>query len=134
MLKKLIEETVVKVLLEGLDTTTEVSKDENSFYQSMVGKYVIVRDRNDGVNFGKLHTVCKDGVILEDAQRLHYMVPNDKKLAWYEGVAVSGLNEKSRISGKVEQKLIISDNFSLTLVSKTAVDQILGVKPHETSA
>jgi len=134
VLKKLVEETIIKLLSTDDSISTQDADPTMAFYQSMVGKYVIVRDRNEGINFGKLHTVCKDGVILEDAQRIFRIVSNDKKLSWYEGVAKSGLcPENSKISGKVEKKLIIAENFSITLVSESASEQILGVAPNATT-
>ncbi len=62
-------------------------------------------------------------MVLREARRIHYHAPKDKSLSWYEGVAVSGLRDDSRISGKVEQKVIV-ESYSLTSVSEIAKESL----------
>lgn len=105
----------------------------SDMYQAYVGKAVLIRDRNEGINLGVVAEIDATGVRLKDAQRLHHFVSKDKSLSWYEGVALSGLDaEKSRISPMVEEKLIISPNFSATLVSDEALKQMRGLAVYVT--
>lgn len=92
---------------------------------SAVGKYVIVRSRNEGINAGVVKQADETGVILTDARRIWYHRPKDKNLSWYEGVAETGLSSDSKISNAVEEKIII-ENYSLTLCTKNAEDSIRG--------
>ena len=92
-------------------------------FKSLVGKWVIVRSRNEGINFGKLKEATEHGCVIENAQRIYYHKPADNKQAWYEGVANSGLHSDSKISGAVKSKIIIED-YSLTKCTKTAVKSI----------
>lgn len=137
----LLKEALVSVLRESLlgfepKVNGIVPKANVSLgiFDDCIGKYVIVRDRNEGINFGKVKAVDASGVVLEEAQRIWKVISKDKSLAWYEGVAKTGLcPEKGVISGLVDEKIIISDNFSLTLVNPDVVFQIKGVKPNETT-
>lgn len=94
-----------------------------------VGKYVICRSRNEGVNAGKVIAADDTGVILEDCRRLWYHKPANKNLAWYEGVACDGLSSDSKIGAPVEK--IIAEDYSLTVCSDVAEKSIRGAKSHE---
>ena len=107
--------------------TGTIPETNNSFLKSAIGKYVIVRSRNEGINTGVVESLDSTGIILKDARRIYFHAPKDKKLSWYEGVAVSGLSDSSKISGTVERKYIIED-YSITIVSKEAEDNIRGFK------
>ena len=78
-----------------------------------IGKYVICRTRNEGINCGKVIAADHTGVVLEDARRIYYHKSKDENVSWYEGVAQSGLHTDSKISGVVSRKYIIED-YSLT--------------------
>jgi hypothetical protein len=91
---------------------------------SMIGTFVIVRSRNEGINAGTVVAADETGVILADCRRIWYHKPADKSLSWYEGVAVSGLSNDSKVSGTVPYKVIIED-YSLTACSNTAKDSIM---------
>lgn len=91
-----------------------------------VGKYVIVRSRNEGINAGKILELDDTGVILEDARRLYYHKPINKELSWYEGVALEGLSKDSRVGAAVT-KLIVED-YSITVCTKDAEKSIRGAK------
>lgn len=91
-----------------------------------VGKYVIVRSRNEGINAGKVLELDDTGVILEDARRLYYHKPVNKELSWYEGVALEGLSKDSKVGAAVT-KLIVED-YSITVCTKDAEKSIRGAK------
>lgn len=101
-----------------------------SITSDAVGKYVLVRSRNEGVNAGNLVAADETGCILEDARRLHYHKPKDSSSSWYEGVAVSGLHKDSRTSCAVERKYIIED-YSVTVCSAESEKSIRAAKSHE---
>ncbi len=90
-----------------------------SILDDAIGQYAIVRTRNEGLNAGKLLAADETGCVIEDARRLWRSKPADSNLSWYEGVAVSGLHESSKVSGAVSRKYIIED-YSITICSKAA--------------
>ena len=92
--------------------------------QRLIGHPVIVRSRNEGVNAGIVVLADDTGVELMNCRRIWYHKPKDKNLAWYEGVAVSGLSDDSKVSGTVETKVIIED-YSMTLCHKSAFASIM---------
>ena len=91
---------------------------EANIYSRYVGKYVICRTRNEGINAGKVLELDETGVILEDARRLYYHIPANKNVSWYEGVAV----EKN-----------LAEDYSLTICSKKAEKSIRGADDHAQS-
>lgn len=97
---------------------------------SAIGKYVIVRTRNEGLNAGYLVKADSTGCVISQARRIWYHRPKDRKTAWFEGVAKSGLSDDSKISCAVDQKYIIED-YSLTLCSKDAEESIKKHPSHE---
>ncbi len=96
-----------------------------------IGKYVIVRSRNEGINAGKVLQLDETGVILEDARRLYYHKPANKELSWYEGVALEGLSKDSKVGAEVT-KLIVED-YSITVCTKEAEKSIRGAKTNAQS-
>lgn len=106
-----------------------LSRDKN-ITSSAIGKYVIVRSRNEGINAGYLEDADETGCVLKDAQRIWYHKPADASVAWYEGVANTGLSDQSKISCKVHKKIIIED-YSVTECTEIARLSITGLKPHE---
>jgi hypothetical protein len=101
-------------------------------YAQYVGKSVIVRSRNEGINFGTVVSANAECVILKDARRIWYHKPADSKQSWYEGVANTGLSGDSKISAPVGQKLIAED-YSLTLCTQDAADNITEAPIHAQS-
>lgn len=101
----------------------EVRTASGNLAASMVGKYVIVRSRNEGLNAGYVEAADETGVILKDARRLWYHKPAVKSEPWYEGVANHGLSEDSKISGAVARKVIIEE-YSMTECSEVAEKSI----------
>lgn len=104
--------------------------ESSSLLESVVGKFVIVRTRNEGINAGIVVAADETGIILSGCRRLHYHKPLDKKLSWYEGVATSGISSDSRLSGVVPKKVIVED-YSITECSETARESIMGAATNE---
>lgn len=100
----------------------------STLYGRYVGKYVICRSRNEGVNAGKVIAADETGVILEDARRLYYHKPLNKNVSWYEGVAKEGLCGSSKVGAAVEK--IIVEDYSLTICSADAEKTIREAKDH----
>ena len=96
---------------------------------SMVGKNVIVRSSNEGINFGEVVEADETGVILKDAIRLWQHRPADKSMSWYEGVALSGLTSDSVTSPAIAEKVII-ENYSMTICTDEAAKSIMEHTPH----
>ena len=99
---------------------------------NMIGKYAIIRSRNEGINAGTIIAADHTGVIIENARRIWYHEPADKSQSWYEGVAISGLSSDSKISGSVAQKAIIED-YSVTLCTDVAQESIEAAPAHAQS-
>lgn len=114
-------------LLDG----NKAKESGNSLGSQFVGKYVIVRSRNEGINAGKVLELDDTGVILEDARRLYYHKPANKELSWYEGVALEGLSKDSKVGAEVT-KLIVED-YSITVCTKEAEKSIRGAKTNAQS-
>ncbi len=96
----------------------------NGFLQDYIGKYVIVRSSNEGINAGFVKALDETGIVLEKAKRIWYHRPKDKKTSWYEGVSQSGLSDDSKISCEVEEKAIV-EKYSITLCTKKAMESII---------
>jgi hypothetical protein len=105
---------------------------KGSLTDGIIGKYVIVRSRNEGINAGFVVNADDTGIILSCARRIWYYKPSSKSVSWYEGVATTGLDERSKVSCVVEEKMIIED-YSTTLCSKLAQKSIMEFKSHEQS-
>ena len=105
---------------------------EESVASRMIGKFVIVRTRNEGINAGTVVIADETGVELRNCRRIYYHRPKDTSLSWYEGVAVSGLASASKVSGTVESKVIIED-YSMTLCCIEAEKSIMEMKPNAQS-
>jgi len=107
-----------------VQTETVVWGGEKSIANRMIGKAVIVRSRNEGVNAGIVVIADETGVELKNCRRLYYHKPKDSSVAWYEGVSVSGLHADSKVSGTVKQKVIIED-YSMTYCHDSAYKSIM---------
>ena len=101
-----------------LGSMVNSGKTQSNLMSAFIGKYVICRSRNEGVNAGKVLAADNTGVVLEDARRLYYHKPLNKNISWYEGVAKSGLSSDSK-TGSPVQKVIIED-YSLTICTSEA--------------
>ena len=105
------------------------SCNKESLQARYIGKYVICRSHNEGINAGKVIAADETGVILEDARRLWHHKPVNKSLSWYEGVAESGLDKDSKISNPVEK--IITEDYSLTICTEASEKSIRAAKTNE---
>lgn len=99
-------------------------------YSELIGKYVICRSRNEGLNAGVVIAADKAGVLMGEARRLWYHKPAKEGASWYEAIANHGLDPASRISEPVGKKLI-SEDYSLTLCTAEAEASIRGFAAHE---
>lgn len=115
------EDFVVDPAFE-LEMLMEEFMSKEDMRKVFIGKYVICRSMNEGVNAGLLIAADETGCIIQDARRLHFHHPEDRSLSWYEGVARTGLGNESRVSSP-ELKLITED-YSLTLCSAQAEQNI----------
>ena len=97
-----------------------------------IGKAVIVRSRNEGINVGIVVIADESGVEIRGCRRLYYHKSKDKNLSWYEGVAMGGLSSDSKVSGTVISKVIIED-YSMTLLNDGVYDSIMEVTPNAQS-
>lgn len=119
-------------VLKGSETKDVINfTGEQTVASVMIGKPVIVRSRNEGINVGIVELADDTGVVLRDARRLYYHKPLDKNLSWYEGVAMSGISSDSKVSGTVDRKVIIEDYSMTELKSIDIYNQILNIKPNE---
>ena len=116
-------------LLGGILGKTNVSK-ESSIFNDVIGKYVVIRSRNEGINVGYVKALDDTGIIITKARRLYYHKPLDLKMSWYEGVASSGCSDDTRMSNEVEEKYIIED-YSITLCTKEAEDVLRNAKTNK---
>lgn len=132
--------TKVKVDEMVIDGTTYVPKGSEkpeivtvekgkSIASRYTGKFVIVRTRNEGINAGEVLCADQTGVELVNARRIWYHKPKDSSLSWYEGVAVSGLSDDSKVSGTVSNKLICED-YSMTVCTEEAQKSIMEKIPN----
>jgi hypothetical protein len=95
----------------------------------MIGKNVIVRSRNEGINVGTVVVADESGVEISGCRRLWYYKPKNKSLSWYEGIAISGASDDTKVSPTVESKIII-ENYSMTLCSDEAFKSIMELTPN----
>lgn len=117
----------ISALTSGnINATQQVA---SSIYSRYIGKYVIIRSRNEGINAGFVKEADSTGIVLSEARRIYYHCPKDKNMSWYEGVAESGLSDDSKISIPIEEKAIIED-YSITLCSDKGKKSISGFKSH----
>lgn len=101
----------------------------SDIYSRYIGKYVICRSRNEGVNAGKVVALDDTGVILEDARRLYYHKPINTSVSWYEGVAKYGISEDSKLGTAIEK--IIVEDYSLTVCTTEAEKSLKESRDYE---
>ena len=109
-----------KELVNLLTPTTNVTRPIGA---GALGKYVIVRTKNEGINAGYIKEMNQNGIILTEARRIWYHKPADKGMSWYEGVAISGLADGCKISHPVTMKIIMED-YSVTACTTKAKKSI----------
>lgn len=97
---------------------------EDTIASRMIGKKVIVRSRNEGINAGVVVLADETGVELKDARRLWFHKPKSTDVAWFEGISQTGLSDDSEVSCSVSRKVIIED-YSMTECTKEAFESIM---------
>ena len=102
---------------------------EETVASRMIGKKVIVRSRNEGINSGIVVVADQSGVELKSCRRIWYHRPKDKSLSWYEGIAISGVDASSKVSGTVKTKTII-EAYSMTELSEDSFNSIMEITPN----
>lgn len=118
-----------KELSNIFNLQASLKKSSGNLYSVYIGKYVICRSRNEGVNAGRVEDIDDTGVILTECRRLYYHKPASKDTSWYEGVAKSGISSDSKV-GEFSTK-IISEDYSLTSCSEISETSILSAKTNE---
>lgn len=125
-----IDELTIKEARELVELFGGLTKRApSSFAGDLIGKYVLVRSINEGINAGYLLDLSADHVTITEARRIWYHKPLDKSMSWYEGVAVSGLSDDSSISVATPTKVIVED-YSITPCTAAAAENIQGFKAH----
>lgn len=102
---------------------------EETVASRMIGKNVIVRSRNEGINVGTVVVADRSGVEIKNCRRLWYHKPKNESLSWYEGVAVSGISDDSKVSCTTARKTIVED-YSITECSDDAYKSIMEKSPY----
>lgn len=115
---------------DSIKSDTIVFTGEKTIASTMIGKKVIVRSRNEGVNCGTVDAADETGIILKDCRRLWYHKPQDINLSWYEGVANSGISKDSKVSCTVTRKIIIEDYSMTEFKTDDAYKSIMEAKPN----
>ena len=66
-------ENLIKLLSFFNNENKSINKATNdSLFNDYIGKYVIVRTRNEGINAGYLKKADETGCVLQDARRIYY--------------------------------------------------------------
>lgn len=102
---------------------------KSDLHEEYIGRYVIIRSTNEGINFGILKKADSTGVLISGAIRLYHHKPRDVTQAWYEGVSNSGISDDTKIAPKVESKVIV-ERYSITPCTEIAAESILSHKCH----
>jgi hypothetical protein len=126
-----------KVVIKGVTYVPESSvkheivefTGKETIASRLIGKKVIVRSRNEGINSGIVVLADETGIELKESRRLWRHYPKDKNLSWYEGVCVSGISDKSTVSVTVSSKFII-ENYSATPCSDETFQTIMEITPN----
>ncbi len=129
--KEKIEECKQLQALFNIEQEHSIDAKKSNLVDEYVGRYVICRSRNEGVNAGYVVRLDQTGVVLKESRRLYYHKPINKNVSWYEGVAKYGISDDSKVGVAIE-KLIIED-YSLTVCSKDAEISIKNAKDNEQS-
>lgn len=117
-----IEDLTIKQARELKGFFTDNKAEQSGSLQHAIGKYVICRSRNEGVNAGFLIAADSTGCHLKDARRLKTHKP--KQGAWYESVALTGLDYKESVSSAAAPEKFIIEDYSLTVCTDDAAKSI----------
>ncbi len=97
------------------------SENKSDIFKKMIGEYVVVRSRNEGINAGFLEDADETGCVLKDCRRLWWHKPAVKSESWYEGVCNHGLSDDSKVSAAVERKVIVEDYSIVQCTDKAKI-------------
>ena len=128
-LEKIILTGIKQILSNTENKTPEPQEKSQSQYDAFIGKYVIVRHRMMGVNFGKVVAFDDNNITLTESRKLWKWNIKDVGVC-LEDVAISGLNpdtSKSKVSSTVTL-VIIPNNQNLSClieVSEQAKNSII---------
>lgn len=122
----------IKYIREDKIESTIIQDPDSSVAVVAVGKKVIVRSRNEGINCGIVEAADSTGIILKGARRLWAHKPGDPRSCWYEGVANHGISHESKISEPVARKIIVED-YSVTYMSDDAYKSVSEAPSHKRS-
>ena len=113
---------------DSIKTQTIEFTGEETLASTLIGKKVIVRSRNEGVNAGIVVIADQTGIQLTGCRRIWYHKPKDTNVSWYEGVAETGISSDSKVSCTTD-KVIIED-YSVTICKDDAYDSIMELAPN----
>lgn len=114
-------ENLTKKEAREIESLFQSSTLKSNLLKQYIGKYVIVRSRNEGVNAGTVKDLDSTGIILSDARRLWYHDVEGSE-SWYEGVATNGLSKYSKVSVEIEKAIV--EDYSITVCSDKAKESI----------
>ena len=104
---------------------------EKTLFDSLIGKYVIVRCRDAGVHAGVLKDAEGRGCRLKSSRRLWYW--KARKEAFLSGVARHGLDaDVSKIGGPLKC-IVLTENCEIIVCSKEAEKSIREAPVYEPS-
>lgn len=118
------------VRADAMKSETVEFTGEETIASRSIGKKVLVRSRNEGINAGIVVLADETGIELKNVRRLYYYRPKDSSTSWYEGVAMTGLHSDSKVSSTVDSKIIIED-YSIIECTELAFGSIMGMNPNE---
>ena len=101
---------------------------EKTLASTLIGKKVIVRSRNEGVNVGIVVLADHTGIMLTGCRRIWYHKPKDTSVSWYEGVAETGISSDSKVSCTTNKTII--EDYSATICKDEAFDSIMELVPN----
>ena len=101
---------------------------EETIASTLIGKKVIVRSRNEGVNAGIVVLADQTGIRLTSCRRIWYHKPKDTNVSWYEGVAETGISCDSKVSCTTEKTII--EDYSVTICKDDAFNSIMELLPN----
>ena len=113
----------IKELLALLDDVLQEAPTSDK-----IGQYVIVRCRDAGIHAGVLQSAHGRSCSLTESRRLWYWKPANGA-AFLSGIAVHGLDDKSKIGEPVDVDL--TENCEIIACTREAEASIRALKSHE---
>jgi hypothetical protein len=101
---------------------------EATLASTLIGKTVIVRSRNEGVNAGIVVLADHTGITLTGCRRMWYHKPKNKNVSWYEGVAETGISPDSKVSCTTDKTIV--EAYSVTICKNDAYKSIMELSPN----